>query len=80
MPKGWALKVATSIHKDPKVKIRIVFSQDESTYFAISLKFFIEPSKITLLRETKGMGLMVSLLISRDFGWTFGMNNEQLKK
>ena len=59
-----------------------MFGQDESMYFPHSLKNFYWSFQdyIAQRNKTEGIGIVVSLLISREFRWTFGLNDGQLKK
>lgn len=68
--KEWPSKGSTSICNNPAVNIRILFSQDKSACFPHFFKNFCWSFQdhIAQRNKTEGMGLIVSLLISRDFG------------
>ena len=68
-----------SVRRNPDKKIAICFGQDESTYMPHSLKkFFWSYNDVVPLRnKSEGQGLMISLLISREFGIGLGLTPER---
>ena len=74
--KDWPLKGATFMHKNPTTKICIVFGQDESMYLLYLLKNFYWSFEdhIAQRNKTEGIGIVVSLLASHEFGQTFNLS------
>ena len=67
--------------KNPAVKTRIIFGQDVSTYFPRSIKIFLDYEGHGPQRnKTEGLGSMVRLLTSREFGFNFELSDMSLKK
>ena len=68
--------------KNPDAKIRIVVGQDESIYLphALNKYFWTVEGHVPIRPKTDGMGIMISLLITREFGWTFNLTEDNLKE
>ena len=63
-------------------KTHMVFRQEESARLLHSLKnycWYFEGHAIQRIK-TEGLGSMVSLLVSREFVWTFGFTDDKLEK
>ena len=78
----WPLKGGMSIEKIPTLKTRIVFGQDESVYLLHSLKKYYLSFENNAPQRNKieGLGIIISHLISREFGVTFGLKESRLNK
>ena len=63
-------------------KTCMVFGQDKSTHLLHSLKNYhwSFEGHVEQRNKTERLVLMVSLLMSREFGWNFGFTDDELKK
>ena len=80
--KHWPLKGNLSIRRNLNFPIYIVIGQDESIFLPHTLKnrYWTFDGHIPQRNKTEGIGVMISLCITREFGWNFNLNEEELKK
>ena len=76
------LRVVMSIRRHKMVNTRIFVGKDESIRFTHSLKNFCwtVEGHAPIVAKTEGKGIMVSLLIGREFGFTFNLTKEEIDK
>ena len=76
------LRGMPSIRKNTMVKIRIVVGQDDSAFLLHSFKIFYWTfeGNDPLRTKTEGTGIMVSLLITREFGFAFNLTKDMLEE
>ena len=76
------LRGMVSIRKNPTMKTRIVVGQVESIYLPhfLNKMYWNAEGHIPIIPKTEGMGTMVSLFITREFGFTFNLTEENLKE
>lgn len=62
--------------------MRIAIGQDESIFLPHALKnrYWAFDGRAPQRNKTEGMGAMTSLCITREFGWNFNLNEEELEK
>ena len=76
------LRGMVSIRKNPTMKTRIVVGQVESIYLPHCLNkiHWNAEGHIPIIPKTEGRRIMVSLFITREFGFTFNLTEENLKE
>ena len=76
------LRSMLSIRRNLTMKTRIVVGQEESMFLPHGLKkmFWTIEDHIPIKTKTDGMGMMTSLLITREFGFAFNLTEKNLQE
>jgi hypothetical protein len=75
---GWL-----SVRKPAHLKPIIIFGQDECIFkqYAFTKKAWLSPSgKSAMMPKDEGLGEMISAFVSREFGYSYELTQEELKK